>query len=228
VIVFDNVVKSFRVTSQSRKYILRGYSGELPHASIGILGPNGVGKTTLLRLIAGQALPDSGAIRREGRVSWPLGFSGAFNGSLTGAENTRFIARIYGEDTERVEAFVRDFSELGDFYNMTVRTYSSGMRARLAFGASMAIAFDTYLVDEITAVGDARFKAKCYETFKERLKGSNVIMVSHSMATIRKYCTMGGVMGGGRLLLYGKVGDAITAYERTLGQEKAAAEDEDD
>ena len=215
-ITFQNVVKSYRVRD-GQKYVLRNFTGVLPRQNIGILGGNGAGKSTLLRLIAGNDLPNSGRIYRQGRISWPLGFSGAFNGSLSGAENSRFVARIYGEDTERVLEFVQEFSELGDFFQMPVNSYSSGMRAKLAFGVSMAIAFDYYLVDEITAVGDEKFRAKCLRTFKEKLTNSSIIMVSHQMKTILEYCDIGGVIGDGQLTLYDDVNDAIAVHKRNMG-----------
>ncbi|MGQ0672808.1 MAG: ABC transporter ATP-binding protein [Hyphomicrobium sp.] len=216
-IAFENVTKSYRIRD-SRKYVLRDFSAVLPKRNIGILGPNGAGKSTLLRLIAGSVTADSGSIRRQGRISWPLGFSGAFNGTLSGAENVRFIARIFGEDTERVSAFVEEFSELGSFYMMPVASYSSGMRARFAFGVSMAIAFDWYLVDEITAVGDQRFRRKCLETFRNRLTHSSIIMVSHSMRTIRDYCQIGGVLENGSLSLFDSLEEAIERYRQISGE----------
>ena len=215
-IKFENVIKSYRVRD-GEKYVLRNFTGVLPRKNIGILGGNGAGKSTLLRLIAGNDLPNSGRIRREGRISWPLGFGGAFNASLSGAENSRFVARIYGEDTERVLEFVKEFSELGDFFRMPVGSYSSGMRAKLAFGVSMAIAFDYYLVDEITAVGDENFRVKCLRTFKEKLASSSIIMVSHQMRTIREYCDIGGVIGGGELTLYDNLDEAIAVHNRNMG-----------
>ena len=174
-IQFENVRKSYR-TKDAPKVILKNLTLTLPHANVGILGSNGSGKSTLLRLIAGTEAPDAGLITRTGRISWPLGFAGSFNGSLSGAENCLFVARIYGQDTEYVLDYVREFSELGSFFRMPVNSYSSGMRARLAFGVSMAIAFDYYLVDEITAVGDAQFQQKCQQTFREKLSNSRIIM----------------------------------------------------
>src|SRR5690606_21100756 len=129
--------------------------------NIAVIGRNGAGKSTLLRLVAGTLRPDRGEIRRHGRVSWPMGFSGAFHPALTGRQNARFVARIYGVDTDRLVADVADFAELGEFLDMPFQTYSAGMRARLAFGVSLAVSFDCYLVDEITAVGDAAFQDKC-------------------------------------------------------------------
>jgi capsular polysaccharide transport system ATP-binding protein len=212
---FEAVSKSYRLVGE-RKVILRQLTLDLPARNIAVLGCNGAGKSTLLALIAGTELPDSGVIRRRGRVSWPLGFSASFNGSLTGAENVRFVARIYGQDTERVIEFVKDFSELGGSLHMPVATYSSGMRARLAFGVSMAVNFNCYLIDEITEVGDASFKAKCRSVFKERLKDARIIMVSHSVQTLRSYCDMGLVLHGGEAIAFERLADAIAYYETEI------------
>jgi capsular polysaccharide transport system ATP-binding protein len=212
---FEQVVKTYRVP-RGQQVVFRGLSMELPKANIAILGANGAGKSTLLRLIAGTELPDAGHIHREGKVSWPLGFSGSFNGSLSGAENVRFVARIYGKDTEHVLDFVEEFAELGAFFHAPVSSYSAGMRARLAFGVSMAISFDWYLVDEIIAVGDERFRQKCQRMFKERLRLSTIVMVSHATSTLRDYCEMGGIIRDGDLVLYDNLKDAITDHERAM------------
>jgi len=212
-IEFLGVSKSYR-TRTSEKVILRDADICFPRGrSIGILGLNGAGKSTLLRMIAGAEAPDRGRIVRRVRLSWPLGFAGGFNGSLTGAENLRFISRIYGADLETVEDFVADFSELGSYLHMPVRTYSSGMKARLAFALSMAIDFDCYLVDEITGVGDQRFQSKCRQAFLERRNHSDVIMVSHSMRNIREHCDTAAVLGGGQLAIYDSIDEALSAYE---------------
>jgi capsular polysaccharide transport system ATP-binding protein len=211
----ENVMKSYRLR-EGRKIVLRNLTATFPKTNVAILGANGAGKSTLLRLIAGTELPDSGIILREGRISWPLGFAGSFNGTLSGAENVRFVARIYGEDTERVLDFVESFSELGEFFGMPVSSYSSGMRARLAFGVSMAVAFDYYLVDEITAVGDDKFRQKCLTTFKEKLANSTIIMISHSKATLKQYCQIGAVLHQGELTFCDDLHEAIALHEEHM------------
>jgi capsular polysaccharide transport system ATP-binding protein len=184
-----------------------------PRTNIGILGKNGSGKSTLLRVIAGTELADSGTVRRAGTVSWPIGFSGGFNGSLSGEENCRFVARIYGADVDEVVGFTMDFAELGEYFYMPVKTYSSGMRARLGFGLSMAIEFDAYLVDEVTAVGDANFQEKCRKAFDARSGHSSVIIVSHHLGTVKDYCQHCAVLRDGRLLYFDSVDEAQRVYE---------------
>ena len=182
--------------------------------SYGLMGVNGAGKSTTMRLIAGAELPNSGRIKRAARISWPLGFAGGFHPQMTGRENVKFVARIYGADVRRTLDFVEDFAEIGDYIDAPVRTYSSGMMARLSFGLSMAIDFECYLVDEITAVGDARFQLRCQEAFAERRKRADVIMVSHSMQTIKDYCDRGGVIVDGQIVMFSNVDTAIEAYNR--------------
>lgn len=181
--------------------------------SVGILGRNGAGKSTLLRILGGAELPDAGRVVRSGRVSWPIGFAGGFNGSLTGEENCRFVARIYGADLDGVVEYARSFADIGNYFHMPVRTYSSGMRARLAFGLSMAIDFDTYLVDEVTAVGDSTFQDKCKREFAARRERSSVIIVSHQIQTIRDYCDIFCVLREGRLYAFEKIKEAARAYK---------------
>jgi len=165
---FENLTKSFRLRGE-RKVVIDHLNLTLPTGrSLALLGRNGAGKSTLLQMIAGTMRPDSGRVVSDGSISWPVGFAGSFHRDLTGAENVRFIARIYGVDTDGLLAFVEDFAELGKFFHMPVRSYSSGMRSRLTFGASMGIHFDTYLVDEVTATGDAAFRRKSQAVFRAR------------------------------------------------------------
>lgn len=167
-------------------------------------------------MIAGTVSPDDGQIVSDGSISWPVGFRGSFHRDLTGAQNIRFIARIYGVDTEELLAFVEDFAEIGEQFYEPVRNYSSGMQARLAFGASMGIHFDTYLVDEITAVGDARFKRKSRAVFRQRMTVSDAIMVSHDMAQVRQFCDAGVVLDQGRLTYFENLEEAIALHQAIL------------
>lgn len=213
-IALVDVTKSYQ-TGAGRHLVLDRVSMRFPtRARIGILGVNGAGKSTLLRILGGAELPDSGVVRRKGRISWPLGFSGGLNGALTGEENCRFVARVYDEDLDSVTDFAQGFAELGEYFFMPVRTYSSGMRARLSFGLSMAIDFDTYLVDEVTAVGDERFRQQSRAHFRQRGRRAGIIMVSHQMATIREYCDQCAVLSRGQLDLYDDIDRAERAYKR--------------
>jgi capsular polysaccharide transport system ATP-binding protein len=215
-IEFRNVSKHY-FTPTSRKVVLDHLTLTLPAgAKVGVLGRNGAGKSTLLGMVAGIVRPDSGEIRRHAAISWPLGLGGSFHPQLTGAQNVRFVARIYGMDTAAMVAYVAEFAELGDFMHMPVRSYSSGMKARLMFGMSMGIAFDWYLIDEITAVGDARFKKKSLALFRSRLKDAGLLMVSHSINTIRTYCTSGLVLEGGRATYFPDVAAAVAQHERNM------------
>ncbi len=180
--------------------------------SIGILGLNGSGKSTLIRIIGGAEAPDKGRVTRTSRVSWPIGFSGCFHGSLTGRENLRFVSRIYGADIGKVAEYVEDFTELGDYLDMPVKTYSSGMKSKLAFGLSMAIEFDFYLIDEAFSVGDAVFRKKANLALKERISKSTLIFVSHSLASVRQNCVCGAVLQSGILSYYPNLEDAIRHY----------------
>lgn len=213
---FENLTKSFRVRGE-RKVVIDNLNLTLPTGkSLALLGRNGAGKSTLLQIIAGTMRPDSGRVISDGSLSWPVGFGGSFHRDLTGAQNIRFIARVYGVDTDGLLAFVEDFAELGKFFYMPVRSYSSGMRSRLTFGASMGIRFDTYLVDEVTAVGDALFKRKSRVVFADRMKRSSAIMVNHSMNQIRQFCDAGVVLEEGQMQYFEDLEEAIATHEAIM------------
>ncbi len=207
-IKLTNVNKSYP-TRNGSKQVLKDINFTLKKGEkIGILGQNGAGKSTLIRLISGVEPPTSGIIDREMSISWPLAFTGAFQGSLTGMDNLRFICRIYDVDIDYVTEFTKEFSELGDYLNEPVKSYSSGMKARLAFALSLSVEFDCYLIDEVVAVGDSRFSAKCkYELFEKR-KDRSIILVSHSPATVREYCDNAAVLDNGYLHHFDTIDDA--------------------
>jgi len=208
-----NLCKNYRTKSGVKK-VLNGINFTFPPGrSIGILGRNGAGKSTLLRMISGAEQPTSGQVIRTSSISWVIGFAGGFHGSLTGRENLRFICRIYDADIEKVSAFVNEFSELGEYMDMPVNTYSSGMKAKLAFGVSMGITFDYYLIDEVTAVGDYKFKKKSKEEFDRRKEHSALIVVSHNPGTIKSHCDAAAVLDDGRLCFFDDVEEAINYYE---------------
>lgn len=208
----ENLCKTYRIGGTVRT-VARNITATFPaRTGVAILGRNGAGKSTFLRMIAGTQAHDSGRILRQGTLSWPVGFAGSFHADLTGAQNTRFVARIQGVDTDALCAWVEEFAELGAHFHLPVRTYSAGMKARLAFGISMGIPFDTYLVDEVTATGDAAFREKSTAVFHERISRSGVIMVTHSLEIARATCRMGAVLEGGHLTMHDDVADAIAHH----------------
>lgn len=218
----QNLNKSYKLNGRT-KVVARNINAVFPTGvSVALLGRNGAGKSSMLRMISGAMLPTSGQILSTGTISWPVGFSGSFNGELTGEQNCRFVARVYGVDTDEMRDFVEDFAELGEHFYLPFRTYSSGMKARLAFGVSMAVPFDTYLVDEVSAVGDAAFKEKSNRVFAERMSAAGAIVVSHSMVMLRRTCQAGAVLENGTLSYFHDIEDAIDAHlsnmERALAQ----------
>lgn len=182
-----------------------------PGEKLGILGKNGAGKSTLIRILAGAERPDSGMVERGMSISWPLAFGGAFQGSLTGLDNLKFICRVYGADYREKIDYVQEFAELGKYFREPVKSYSSGMRSRLAFAISMAVEFDCFLIDEVISVGDARFHEKCQIELFEKRKDRAFVMVSHEDHNIRRQCRRVGVLHGGSLKVFDDL-DAAYAY----------------
>lgn len=212
----ENLTKIYR--RKGRQHIVaNNINAELPSGvSIALLGRNGAGKSTLLRMIAGSISPTYGRIVSSGTISWPVGFAGSFHVDLTGAQNVRFVARIYGVDSDELVDYVEDFAELGAHYHQPFGTYSSGMRSRLAMGTSMGIKFDTYLVDEVTSVGDAEFRAKSQRVFSDRMSQSGAIVVTHSVNMVRAMCSMGAVLDHGHLSVFDDLEEAIAYHESLL------------
>ena len=215
-ITLDRVSKVYR-TRSGRRTVLDNVSVTFDSGqNFGVLGVNGAGKSTLIRLIAGSEIPDFGVVRRYARVSFPLGFGGTFHGALSGRENVAFVARIYGAGTRGVLHYVEEFSELGEYLHMPVNTYSAGMRARLAFATCLALDFDLYLIDEVTEVGDQRFRQKCAAAFRERMQRSDIILVTHNIHTLRQYCDRGAILANGELTLFDDIDTALGQYHRMV------------
>jgi capsular polysaccharide transport system ATP-binding protein len=215
-----HVSKAYRI-EHGWNQVLDDISIQFPsHRNIGILGLNGSGKSTLLRLIGNVEPTDTGEIYRDVKVSWPIGFSGGILPEMTGREGTRFVSRIYGADIKETEKFVQEFSELGNYYDMRVKTYSSGMKSRLGFAISMSMEFECYLVDEITSVGDQRFRNKYRQEFEARKERSSLIMVSHQANTIKESCDMAAVLFESKITLYDSVDEGMRVYTELVEQVK--------
>ncbi len=213
-IELKNVTKYFR-TNAGRKYILKDVTLTLPDGNIGILGRNGAGKSTLMRMLGMIEFPNEGSISSPNTFSWPLGLGGGFVGSMTGKANVKFVCNLYGkskEETREIIRYVQDFSELGDYFDMPIKTYSSGMKGRLGFGLSPAFDFDYMIIDETLSVGDARFKTKAKEALKKKIENCHVILVSHDMKTLSEMCQTGLLVHGGQLYFFEDINEGIKRY----------------
>lgn len=216
--MFDvkNITKSY-YTPRGRRYVFRDVSFSIPpNRNIGLIGKNGSGKSTLMRLLGGADTPDRGKILTNRSVSWPVGLTGGFQGSMSGRDNVKFVCRVYGAVGHRMSEiieYVRDFADLGKWFEEPVRSYSSGMRSRLAFGLSMAFDFDYYLIDEVMSVGDSHFKKKSNLVFSKKMKTANIILVSHSMDDIRRLCNLVLLVENGDIKIFNDVETGIAAYQ---------------
>jgi len=216
-IKLDRITKSYLLSGGNRHYVFKDLSFTFPEgANIGLIGPNGAGKSTLMNILGGIDIPDSGKVITNKSISWPVGLSGGLQGSLTARDNVKFVARVYGyraaELAEKVR-YVEEFAEIGEYFDEPIKTFSSGMRARVTFGLSMAFDFDYYLVDEAGAVGDANFKKKSMAVYKQKLQSGNVILVSHNMSEVRSLCDHIVVIYGGNAHVFDSVEEGIKMYE---------------
>lgn len=205
-------------TERGRHYVFRDLNFGFPSGTnIGLIGRNGAGKSTLMRLLGGMEAPNRGTIHTDVSISWPVGLASGYHSELSARENAQFICRVHGATRSQMRRkieFVREFTDIGEYFDLPMKTYSSGMRSRVAFGMSMAFDFDYYLIDEVMAVGDPQFRAKGTQILAERLKTANVILVSHNMADIRKHCDMVVHVDHGNTVLYHDLEAGIAAYQK--------------
>lgn len=202
-------------------WVLKDVNFTIPQGvSVGLVGRNGAGKSTLLKLLARMDMPDKGRIITDSKISWPIGLKGGFQGSMTGRQNVKFVARIHGgEDRmQQIIDYVQEFAEIGKAFDQPVKTYSTGMRSRIAFGLSLAFDFDVYISDEATAVGDTAFKEKAKKAFRNRIGKSSLIMVSHSVGILKDLCQSGIWLHQGQAIWYDKLSDAIKDYNKSIGK----------
>ena len=215
----EGVYKRYRTDQGPGKWVLRGVSLQIPSgAKVGLIGQNGAGKSTLLRLIGGIDQPTQGRISRDCRISWPIGLVGGLQGSLTGHQNAKFVCRLHGREDRLQEklAYVKEFSELGNAFDEPVKTYSSGMQARLRFALSLIFDFEVYLIDEVTAVGDAAFRVKSRDAFRDIADRSGLVMAAHSESSLKEFCEAGILLLDGVAHWFDRIDDALAAYRSTL------------
>ncbi|KOC30641.1 sugar ABC transporter ATPase [Comamonas testosteroni] len=220
-IIVEDVHKRYQTPHGAGRWILKGVNLTIPaNVSVGLVGRNGAGKSTLLNLIGGVDTPTRGLVERRSRVSWPMGYGGGLQGSLTGRQNAKFVCRLHGFGdvqtmTDRID-YIEKFSELGSSFDEPVRTYSSGMKSRLQFGLSLAFDFDVYISDEATSAGDASFRKKASDAFKRIADRSGLIMVSHSDGTLREFCQAGIWLHEGQAHWFDSIEDALKNYKDSI------------
>lgn len=218
-IIVDDVHKRYQTDHGPSKWILQGVTFTIPrNLSVGLIGANGAGKSTLLRIIGGVDQPNKGRVERQCRVSWPMGFGGGLQGSLTGRQNAKFVCRIHGHEADIPDrlAYIQDFARIGEAFDEPVKTYSSGMKSRLQFALSLAFDFDVYISDEVTATGDAAFKNKAAAAFKKLADHASIIMVSHGESTLRQFCSAGIWIHDGKAHWFDQIDDALKAYKSSM------------
>jgi len=214
-ILIENVHKRYMTEHGAGKWVLRDINLIIPpRQNVGLIGGNGAGKSTLLRIICGADYPTKGRIERRCRVSWPLG-QGGLEGTLSGRQNAKFVCRVHGhkDDINDRLNFINDFAELGDAFDDPIQTYSTGMRSRLQFALSLAFNFDVFISDEVTAAGDANFKKKAADAFKNIVSQSSLIMVSHNELELKEFCQSGILINDGHAYWFDHLDDAFYAYK---------------
>lgn len=218
-IVADDLYKRYRTPTGMGKWVLQGLTFTIPpKTNVGIIGGNGAGKSTLLRILGGVDYPSKGRVERNCRMSWPMGYAGGMQGSLTGRQNARFVCRLHGheDDIKDRVAFIEGFAEIGAAFDEPVRNYSSGMKSRLNFAMSLAFDFDVYISDEVTAAGDASMRRKAADAFKNLAQRSGLLMAAHSESTLKQFCQSGIFLNDGRAHWFDDIDEALKAYKDSI------------
>lgn len=218
-IVVSDVHKRYMTDHGPGPWVLQGVNFTIPpKVNVGLVGRNGAGKSTLLHIIGGIDHPTRGHVERRCRVSWPMGFGGGLQGSLTGRQNAKFVCRVHGHSQDMADRLkqIQAFAEIGSFFDEPVKTYSSGMKSRLQFALSLAFDFDVYISDEVTATGDAAFRKKAADAFKGLTNRAGLIMVSHSEGTLKQFCSAGIWLHQGQAHWFDQIDDAIKAYKDSI------------
>ena len=218
-IIVEDVHKRYLTDHGPGKWVLQGVNFVIPpKISVGLIGANGAGKSTLLRIIGGVDQPNKGRVERHCRVSWPMGFGSGLQGSLTGRQNAKFVCRIHGHEDDIPDrlAYIQDFAGLGEAFDEPIKTYSSGMKARLQFGLSLAFDFEVYISDEVTSTGDAAFRNKAVTEFRKLADHASLIMVSHGEAKLKQFCSAGIWLHKGKAHWFDQIDDAFIAYKESL------------
>jgi len=220
-IIVENIFKRYRTPTGMGKWVLKGLSFKIPpKTNVGIIGANGAGKSTLLSILGGVDRPTKGRVERNCRMSWPMGFGGGMQGSLTGRQNARFVCRLHGheDDIKDRVAFIEGFAEIGAAFDEPVRNYSSGMRSRLNFAMSLAFDFDVYISDEVTAAGDASMRQKAANAFKQLANRSGLLMAAHSESTLKQFCQSGIFLHQGQAYWFDEIDEALKAYKESIAK----------
>ncbi len=217
----QDVHKRYMTDHGPGPWVLQGVNLKLPaKVNVGLIGSNGAGKSTLLRIIGGVDQANKGRVQRQCSVSWPMGFGGGLQGSLTGRQNAKFVCRIHGHEHDMADriAYMQDFAQIGPAFDEPVKTYSSGMKSRLQFAMSLAFDFDVYISDEVTAAGDAAFRKKAANAFKALANRAGLIMVAHGESTLKTFCQSGIWLHNGQAHWFDQIDDALQAYKASLPQ----------
>ena len=234
IIEFKNVTKKYKLFKNDKKRLIAVFNKKVPYKekravdnvsftikrgeSVALFGRNGAGKSTILKIVTGVTFPTEGEVKVNGRVSALLELTAGFDTELSGRENIMLKGQIMGlkdEDIKALEPTIVEFADLGDYIDQPVRTYSSGMKARLGFAININIDPEILIIDEALSVGDAQFKKKCINRVNEVMEKDNItlLFVTHATGVAQEFCKRGILMKNGKLIYDSDIGSAVKKYE---------------